>query len=519
MDKPVRNEKFTIAVVGGGAACVAFLHHFSELISPEAASRIRIKIFEPRGTIGRGLAYQHDCESLLLNRAVETMSVSASDFSSFTSWVRWKAHHEDELKALARRDLSATYVPRALFGRYLDDFFRETSATAARKGLTLQVEQREVTAVRRATRYRLETDGAVFEADTVLLAIGNIGQHDHYGLLGHERYLHEPYPLALHLDRLSRAGKVAILGSGLTAVDVACSLFRMRSDVEIDMLSPSGILPYVKGRQVRPDAPRFLTGRALQALTAGGTRKIGLRSLARLLRAEFRAKQADWRELFASADDALTLLRDEIAHADRERAWQTVLVATNEVVEEAWHALEPAAQALVLQRFARPWLARRAPMPLENARLLAAMLENGRLKLLRTPAEFERGDPARLGLRLGDGSVAGYDYVVNATGAAKTVRGPQDSRLAWQLLREGLASPDWRGGLQVDFNTGALLDAQGEADWQLRCLGHLTCGAYFFVSSLEMVAKRARRIASDLASALSEEDMALHAAELSRMDD
>lgn len=77
------------------------------------------------------------------------------------------------------------------------------------------------------------------------------------------------------------------------------------------------------------------------------------------------------------------------------------------------------------------------------------------------------------------------------------------------MLQDGLACRDWRGGIRVDFETGALLDSDGEPDYQLRALGHITSGTYFFVSSLEMVAKRARRIAADIASSFAEEDITL----------
>ncbi len=498
-------ERFTLAVIGGGAASVAFLHHLSNLITPSVAERVQVRIFEPRSQIGPGLAYQPDVDTALLNRAIETMSVSAADFSTFTSWVRWKSHHEPELHDLVRRDLSSTYVSRSLFGRYLKDFFNETLATARRKGLSVDVVHREIRAVSRNSRYRLVADEEIFEADSVLIAVGNTGPRDYYGLSGHERYIHRPYPLASALTKLAHARRIAVIGASLTAVDIAVSLYRMNSQAEIHMVSNTGVLPLVKGKQALPQPPRHLTAERLRALTSEGHRKISLRQLGRLIRAEFKAAGADWRELFVDHDDAIALLRDEIAEADRERTWQTILVATNDLIEFAWNALDPESQACALKRFARHWLACRAPMPVENARVIATMLADGRLKLMKTPIAFDRAHPHRI-----SSTVAGhYDYVVNATGAAKDVQAPDDSALIWQMLQDGLACRDWRGGIRVDFETGALLDSDGEPDYQLRALGHITSGTYFFVSSLEMVAKRARRIATDIASAFAEEDVTL----------
>ncbi|RQS12083.1 hypothetical protein DIE07_10565 [Burkholderia sp. Bp9002] len=497
-------------MVGGGAASVAFLHHLSNLITPSAAARLQVKVFEPRASVGPGLAYQPDVDSALLNRAVETMSVSAADFSTFTSWVRWKSHHESELHELVRGDLSSTYVSRPLFGRYLQDFFHETMSTARRKGLSIDVVHREVRLITRGTRYRLVADDDAYDADSVLIAVGNTGPRDYYGLAGHARYIHRPYPLAPALTQLAGARRIAIIGAGLTAVDVAVSLHWLNSRAEIHMVSNTGVLPLVKGRQALPQPLRHLTEARLRALADDGRRKISLRQLGRLLRAEFRAAGADWRELFADHDDAAALLRSEIAQADSERAWQTILVATNDLVEFAWHVLDPQGQACVQKRFARHWLACRAPMPVENARVLARMLDEGRLKLVKTPVTFDRTQPQQIAATIDGHTPDGaYDYVVNATGAARDVQAPDDSPLVWQMLQDGLASRDWRGGIRVDFDTGALLDSDGEPDYQLRALGHITSGTYFFVSSLEMVAKRAHRIAADMASALAEEDITL----------
>ncbi|MFL6669345.1 MAG: FAD/NAD(P)-binding protein [Burkholderia ambifaria] len=503
-------ERLTLAVIGGGAASVAFLHHLSNLITPSAAARLQVTVFEPRSLVGPGLAYQPDVDSVLLNRAVETMSVSAVDFSTFTSWVRWKSHHESELHELARRDPSSTYVSRPLFGRYLNDFFNETMSTARRKGLAIDVVHKEIRQIARRTRYRLIADDDAYDADSVVLAVGNTGQRDHYGLAGHERYIHCPYPVASVLEELADAHRIAIIGASLTAVDIAVSLDRMNSRAEIHMVSNTGLLPLVKGQQALPQPLRHLTVERLRALTSDGRTTISLRQLGRLIRAEFRAAGADWRALFSEQGDAVARLSDEIALADRERAWQTILVATNDIVEFAWHVLDTASQACVQKRFARHWLACRAPMPVENARVLARMLEEGRLKLMKTPIAFERTDPHRLVTTIdGQGCGDTYDYVVNATGAARDVQEPGDSVLIWQMLSDGLASRDWRGGIRVDFDTGAVIDGDGEPDYQLRALGHITSGTYFFVSSLEMVAKRARRIATDIASALAEEDLTL----------
>ncbi|PHV07352.1 hypothetical protein CSQ96_09060 [Janthinobacterium sp. BJB412] len=139
MYQPLEQQRFTIAVVGAGGACVAFLHHLVSSLTPPLAASLRVLVFEPRPCAGPGLAYQDDAETVLLNRVAETMSVSADDFSTFSAWLRWKAHHAEELRPVSAANLSATFVPRPVFGRFLADFFAETLASARHKGLAIEV--------------------------------------------------------------------------------------------------------------------------------------------------------------------------------------------------------------------------------------------------------------------------------------------------------------------------------------------------------------------------------------------
>lgn len=504
------NEKFTVAVVGAGGACVAFLHQIVSSVSRAQAASMRVVIFEPREQIGPGLAYQADVDTALLNRNAETMSVSANDYSTFSAWLRWKAHHEDELKSVSATDLATAYAPRPMFGRFLGDFFVETCAAAVKKGLEIAVIPHAADAIRRGERYQIRHGESVLLADSVLLAVGNTGARDHYRLGGHARFVPHPYPLARHVVPLRSGGSICIIGSGLTAVDIAVTLAAQGFKGRLDMVSLTGHLPFVRGVQGAPHRLRFLTAAALNALGRGGTGKSSLRAVFRLLRAELRAVGCCWRTLLCDEATPVQRLRDELAEAGQVRPWQRVLAATNDVIEQAWNVLPGADRQLVMKRFAHAWMARRAPMPANNARVLLGMIESGQMRLLADTPVFDRDDPACLRATLaGDATPSRYDYVINATGAAKWVECREDSPLIWQLLQDGYAVADPLGGIRVDYATGAVIDEDNEPDWNLRALGHLTSGTYFFVSSLEMIARRARHIASDVLSSLPPDHTAL----------
>ena len=86
MQGDIRGMK--IAVIGGGAGCVKF---------------IKIKVYECRERVCPGLAYQEDCDSVLLNRGALTMSASGDDLSTFSAWIRWKMINNPDMRRLVAR--------------------------------------------------------------------------------------------------------------------------------------------------------------------------------------------------------------------------------------------------------------------------------------------------------------------------------------------------------------------------------------------------------------------------------
>ena len=82
---------------------MAFLHHFVDLIGCLEAKFIKIKVYERRERVGPGLAYQEDCDSVLLNRGALAMSASGDDLSTFSAWIRWKMINNPDMRRLVAR--------------------------------------------------------------------------------------------------------------------------------------------------------------------------------------------------------------------------------------------------------------------------------------------------------------------------------------------------------------------------------------------------------------------------------
>jgi uncharacterized NAD(P)/FAD-binding protein YdhS len=489
----------TLAIIGGGAACISLLYHLVELRADRPADMLKVLVFEKEHAVGPGLAYQEDAGDLILNRIADAMSISPTDPSMFSRWMVWKANFSREIRATTDGSFPDVYVPRQLFGRFLRDAFLEIQYTAADRGILVEVVHETVAGIERHPALRVHTESGSWVVEHVVLATGHTNPKDHYGLSRHDRYIHSAYPVRKHLEQLKSATAICILGASLTAIDVAVSLQSAGYRGRVDMLSKRGLLPYVKGSSYPAHVLGHLTVSALRRMTDGGKVKVNLREVFRLFRRELRSVDVDWKALFgAECCHAKVHLDAQIESAHEIRPWAPVFRALNGLVHDLWNALDEASQHLFQARFARRWMSIRTPIPVQNAIRLQAMMQTDQLRILSGHATFAPASCGRIQMTRQDGSKQLYDAVVNATGTAASVDEQVDSHLIWSLLQSGIAAQDTRGGIKVDFESGALISPTGSIEKNIRALGHVTSGTYFYVDSLDMISRQAQRIAASL---------------------
>jgi uncharacterized NAD(P)/FAD-binding protein YdhS len=89
------------------------------------------------------------------------------------------------------------------------------------------------------------------------------------------------------------------------------------------------------------------------------------------------------------------------------------------------------------------------------------------------------------------------DWVINATGPARSVDGNTGSLLLKNLMKSGLIRTNPFGGIQIDYET-SMVKRDGDKVDNFYAIGHLTSGTYYFVSSLDMVSMGAKRVARDV---------------------
>lgn len=498
-------RKQQIAIVGCGAAAVSLLRSLVEL-SSKKHSTLAITLFDAAESFGVGLAYQHDLNNLMINRPIQTMSAHAVNLHEFHEWFEKKhAHATDKKNTFQNGDDQPAYLSRKTFGLYLQDILQATIADAKAKGIDVSLVKKEIVTINTMNPYALvAADGEVFMADHLLLCTGNNLPQDVYDLNTTPHYINNPYPISTKLKTLNPFQRVGIVGNSLTAIDIAISLKALGHYGPIVMLARTKVFPRVRGKIVRYPLQFFQQAAMESIYQRQGY--LTLRDALRLLRKELLAVQHDWRLLFkanAAGDDFLTSMRLERTAAGQERKWQSVLSATNHVIECCWHYLNHASKVMFINKFNRLWLNNRSPIPRENADLLIQMTESGQLSQQSALKSLIYRAGTYQASFHGDANLT-FDCIINATGPAKQI-GSGD-RLLHSLLTQGWLRKNNFAGVEVDFESSAAIDLAGQCNKTLRLIGHNTTGVHYYTSSLEMIAKRSRSVAASLLHLLQAEE-------------
>ncbi len=485
-----------IVVVGAGASCVSYVEALlAEVPTCKPGLRFTIYIIERRRRFGRGLAYEQDLDSNILNTKASFITPFSNRPGHFHDW------------ALANRDAweeefpgyrlePDSYVPRPLFGLYLEAMVDELVRDAIALGCHVIPVHAEATSIKYGHDGRLivSTDSSLaFQADHVVLSCGNLPSLEHKSLAGTPNFFSSPYPVRKLPKKIAPDAVVGILGAHLSAIDAIVGLTSRGHAGQIGAHSRSGFLPFVRGTQGRYQ-PRTLT-RAMVEDYVREKGTIRLRTFASWVIDEMRAagedvSAIDWQAPMPPRDPEAFYER-EISAARRPRLWQAVLYSTNAIVDLVWHHLD-VTDRREFWNYRSAWMAHRVSIPVENAERLLRLLKTGQLAFL---TGHTRVSPTSGGIEIsveGRTGSATYAYaaVIAATGAPLDAR-MVDSSLVQSLIACGMARPHPYGGLEIDAESGFLRNRSGQPDSRLTVIGDLTSGTYFFTSALEINARQA----------------------------
>jgi uncharacterized NAD(P)/FAD-binding protein YdhS len=406
-----------VAVVGGGCSGVLVTR---ELLRGGDDDVVLIEPGEPGG----GIAYGNAQPWHLLNSRAGAMSADPDDPGHFVRWAGTTAE---------------AFRPRAEYGRYLRSVLAEADRDHPGR---LRVHRARVAAIGPDGVVALD-DGDAVHADHVVLATG--GPAAARQQIEHRRYVTDPWRPGV-LEALPAGEPVLLVGTGLTAVDVALTLTADgRRTAPVVAVSRRGLLPLTHSDHATPPT-------------------------------------------VPSLDDCATL-RDVVravrAAAGEAGDWRPIVDGLRPMLDQLWGALTPGEQDAFLRHLARPWECHRHRMAPAVATRVVELRAAGLLEI-------------RAGGVAAWPGLADFAAVVNCAGPGRLpgAAGP----LVGGLLAAGLARVGPHGlGLDID-EAGRLVGGDGRANDRLWVIGALRRGARWETTAVPEIRAQGRRLVTDLRS-------------------
>jgi uncharacterized NAD(P)/FAD-binding protein YdhS len=246
-----------IAIIGAGfSGMMTATHLIKNAINAE------IYLFDENPKVGRGVAYAPYSKKQLLNVVAGKMSAFPEHPNHFVEWVLKQPSHN----ALDRNMIFNAFLPRDLYGKYLEKLWEAAKHEAAFSGIEVHVIQERVTeldyknnkaSILTASGFNMKFDACVIATGNQLPGNPNILDDSFYKS---KRYFQNPWDLQA-VKGLS-GDSVLILGNGLTMVDTVIGLLENGFNGKIISLSPNGfnILPHRHNGMIYEQLSKELTG-------------------------------------------------------------------------------------------------------------------------------------------------------------------------------------------------------------------------------------------------------------------
>jgi len=434
-------KAYDVAIIGAGASGTLTAVQFARLSRPGATAAL----IEAGARAARGLAYGTPYGAHLLNVPAGRMSALPDEPEHFLRWLR-----ERDPSAEA-----ATFAPRALYGDYLAALLGEEESA----GRVVRVGGTAVGITRSGSHWIVHLhDDRTVAAERLVLALGNLPPADplHFDGEAPLEYIRDPWAAGVAIG-LDADAPVLLIGTGLTAVDIAIALRHEGHRGTIYALSRNGRLP-------QAHAP--FTPRPLDELPAD----------------------------FSSPRGALRWVRRQVA-AGAE--WRAVVDSLRPFTKVIWRNWSPAQRGTFVRHLRNVWdVHRHRAAPEVHAALQVEVLR-GRIT---------RMTPTGGGLTIewrpsgsNEPRTLNVARAINCTGPACDYA-RVDLPLVVQLRRAGWLVPDpLRLGVETD-DDGRLLGSDGYAVPGLFTLGPLRRPSLWESTAMPEIRAQAAALARLLAS-------------------
>lgn len=416
----------------------------------------RATLIERAPVAGEGLAYGAAYAGHLLNVRASNMSALPDDPDHFVRW----------LAANGAGETAATFVQRVTYGAYLRDLLARARTEAGDRLHVVRGDAMDVQHTGEGARVLL-ADGRTVDADTAVVAVGNLPPHDPPGLstdtLSEARYKSDPWDRNVPRG-LTDDDTMLLIGTGLTMVDVALLLDSGGFRGRVVALSRRGLLPQ------RHEAPGPMMPRLAQRPVASPSRLV-----------------------------------DMIRARGEEIGWRNAVDELRPYTQAMWANADDADRARFLRHLRPWWDIHRHRLAPRVADRIAAMQARGQLQIVAGKTLSAREDENGITVtwrRRGHETpeTMTVQRIVNCTGPQGDLTRTTEPLLA-TLYQRGAIRPDPAHlGLDVDAQARTIA-ADGTPNEWLHALGPMTRGAFWEIVAVPDIRQQTWTLARRLSNA------------------
>lgn len=447
----------TIVIVGGGFSGAVLAWHLHRT----APYTHNIIIVEPRGEIGRGLAYDSSDPAHRINVPALKMNLDFDEEGHFEQWLIAEGY---PARDPAAEIPGALFPTRAAFGDYVNAHVRKLDRAVTHRKTTVRA------VVQQPDGYRVICDdGGEIDADVVVLAVCHTPPQVPSSLaplFDHPKFIANPWQYE-SLRGIAPDHRVLIVGTGLTMADIVASLDRQGHRGHITAVSRRGLRSQPHDTQQTEPFGDFVEDPEHTTLSL------------------------------------LRRVRRAISDASGESlSWHPVLDQIRLQGTDIWRAL-PLDQRAKLIRHLRPfWDTSRFRIAPQVDDVITRRMADGSLAIRAASvrASADQGDDLAVDFRPRRSRAwerATFDAIVIATGPAHGTVFETNSLLG-QIGEAGLARPDPLG-LGIDVGPGGhAIGRDGVAAGSLFVAGPLARGTFGELMGVPDLARYARNIAETI---------------------
>lgn len=469
-----------IAVIGLGVAGVSVLRELSRQMSTDQKKNNQIIIYTSKKEWGTGFPYQDDDERLLINQYTETMTINPEDEDEFLNWVK----NNKQITTPYH-----THLPRKWFGEYL----RETAERIIKELNTL-VKYETVNDIEyeKNGNYTVISEESIEIVKAVHLTTGHLAYQDPYNLKDSKGFIYNPYPAEESLIFNENTESIGIIGSGLTALDAMLYIQKEYPKIKLTFYSRTGLFSSVRGDETSVQLHYFCDERVKKLLN--DEPELSLEQVKKWFYKEMEEHEINvdwvWNNLGKGSVEGMTL---DLNYSKELGAFQSLVRHMRSCYPLIWNALSDEERDLFLTRYSDQWQRFKAPIPQETAQHLIDLIKNQSIQLV---SGLEAISKTEHGFKLRDHLNNEYEesYLINCTGQNINIAESLhlQTSLIKNLVNKGLLAGHKYGGINIDYPSMSVIDADGLKHKFFKTYGQMVSGVQFGNNNVELISLSAQ---------------------------